>query len=409
MRRVLAWTIAVGTVVIFVIPALVLPPIFGLALPADSPTSGFTIFYLDDPFARLAAFALAATFTSFSALGLMIVHRWPTHRMGWMLIAIGALFSVAFAAGAYGAYGTSGRLDLPASDLMLWSSSWSWIPGFVLLIVFVLIFPTGRLVSPRWRSVIWILMVASALQLVSYGLGEDPSTGGLYVRRPVVIPGADGALFLIGRIGDITQAAAFVAAGFALIARFRRGTGLERQQVKLLAFSVSLFAVGILGISVASLLWDAPTVYAASTLPMSIGLTTLPIAAGVAILRYRLYDVDLLINRTLVYGPTVAIVAALFVTAALFLQTLLRPFTAGSDLAVAVSTLATVAAFQPLRRYVQGAIDRIFYRSRYDAARTLDEFTTRLRDEVDLDMVRGDLLTAIDDTVRPKHANVWLR
>ena len=409
MRRALAWTIVVVTVGVFVIPFLVLPPIFGLAIPATAATSGFTIFYVDDPFARLASFSLAATFTAFSALGLVIVHRWPTHRMGWVLIAIGASFAVAFGSGAYGAYGTSGGLDLPAADLFLWSSSWSWIPGFALLITFVLIFPTGHLLSPRWRSVVWILLASTALQLASYFLGKDPSTGGLEVHRPFVIPGADDVLWVMGRTGDLVQAVAFVGAGAALIARFRRGSDVERQQVKLLAFSVTLFAIGILGISVASVLWDAPTVYAASTLPMSLGLTTLPVAAGVAILRYRLYDVDVLINRTLVYGPTVALVAAVFVTAALFFQTLLRPFTAGSDLAVAVSTLATVAAFQPLRRYVQRVIDRVFYRSRYDAARTLDEFTTRLRDEVDLETVRGDLLSAIDDTVRPKHANVWLR
>src|SRR5262249_10226771 len=155
-----AWVVA-AVAVILTLLALVLPPIFGLALPADAPTSGFTIFYVDDPAARASSLALATSFVSFVLLGAAILRRAPRHRMGWMLLLTGASFATAFAAGAYGAYGSMVVRGLPAADIFLWSSSWSWIPGFTLLIVFVLLFPTGHAVSPRWVPVIWALLVVS--------------------------------------------------------------------------------------------------------------------------------------------------------------------------------------------------------------------------------------------------------
>jgi hypothetical protein len=136
---------------------------------------------------------------------------------------------------------------------------------------------------------------------------------------------------------------------------------------------------------------------------------TMPVAIGIAILRYRLYDIDVLINRALVYGTTSAGIAIAFFAGIVVLQALLRPVTSGSEVAVAISTLASVVLFQPLRSRVQSAVDRRFYRSRYDAARTLDAFSVRLRDEVDLDAVRADLVRAVHETVQPAHASVWLR
>jgi len=138
-------------------------------------------------------------------------------------------------------------------------------------------------------------------------------------------------------------------------------------------------------------------------------LLSVPIAVGIAILRYRLYDINVLINRALVYGATTAGIALAFFAGIVVLQAVLRPLTSGSELAVAASTLVSFALFQPLRRGSQSAVDRRFYRSRYDAARTLDAFSVRLRDEVDLDSVRGGLLDAVRDTVHPVHASVWLR
>jgi hypothetical protein len=143
--------------------------------------------------------------------------------------------------------------------------------------------------------------------------------------------------------------------------------------------------------------------------PFVLALIALPIGTAVAILRYRLYDIDLLINRTLVYGLLSAALAATYFTGVVVLQAALRPLTGGSEVAVALSTLTVVAVFAPLRRRIQTAVDRLFYRSRYDAGRTLDAFGAALRDEVDLDSVRADLLDVVGATLRPAHASLWLR
>jgi hypothetical protein len=187
----------------------------------------------------------------------------------------------------------------------------------------------------------------------------------------------------------------------AAIARWRRSTGIERQQLELFVYVDCLIALSL--------------VLSASGLPGPWGLLSdvallgLPIAIAVAVFRYRLYDIDVLINRTLVYGVTTGVIAAAFFGGIVLLQTLLRPFTTGSEIAVAASTLLTVALFQPLRSRVQQTVDRRFWRSRYDAARTLDMFAEELRDEVDLDAVRAHLLGAVSQTMSPAHASLWLR
>lgn len=201
----------------------------------------------------------------------------------------------------------------------------------------------------------------------------------------------------------------FLIAAASLIARMRSGSAVERQQVKWIAFGAALLGL-TLGASVIVSLAAPDAVLAKATQILSVAaVLTIPIAATLAILRYRLYDIDLLINRTLVYGALSAALAVTYFGAVALLQAALRPLTGGSELAVAGSTLAVVALAAPLRRRIQGAVDRRFYRSRYDAARTLDAFGTRLRDVVDLEAVRADLVGVVNDTIRPAHASVWLR
>jgi hypothetical protein len=187
----------------------------------------------------------------------------------------------------------------------------------------------------------------------------------------------------------------------ALVRRFRRSRGVERLQIKWIAYASGLYAVGVF--------LDSNFVYKPFEIVDVLLLNTIPVAAGVAVFRYRLYDIDLLINRTLVYALTTAAIGAAFFAGIVMLQSVLRPMTGGSEVAVAVSTLASFALFQPFRRRIQTAVDRRFYRSKYDAERTLDAFSARLRDEVDLDAVRGGLLDAVRDTVQPARASVWLR
>jgi hypothetical protein len=206
----------------------------------------------------------------------------------------------------------------------------------------------------------------------------------------------------------------------ALIRRFHRSTGVERQQLKWFVFVGTIVGVTLaltyVVLGVAFYTANGEDVFAEP--PLLVRLTVLvniasfvliPPALAIAILRYRLYDVDVLINRALVYGTTSAGIAIAFFAGIVVLQTILRPLTNGSEIAVAASTLASVALVQPLRTRMQDAVDRRFYRSRYDAVRTLDAFSVRLRDQVALDAVRADLLAAVRDTVQPAHAGVWLR
>jgi hypothetical protein len=184
---------------------------------------------------------------------------------------------------------------------------------------------------------------------------------------------------------------------------------VERQQLKWFLFGVSLMVIFLITATLAEITVGYQAARDLSGIGAAVALAAPAVTATIGILRYRLFDIDVLINRTLVYGAVSAVLVATYAAVVVLLQALLRPFTAGSDLAVAASTLVVVALFQPIRRRVQDAVDRRFYRSRYDAARTLDAFTARLRDEVELDALRADLLGVVGDTLRPRHASVWLR
>jgi hypothetical protein len=195
----------------------------------------------------------------------------------------------------------------------------------------------------------------------------------------------------------------------SLLVRFRRARGVERQQLKWLAYAAGMLAAYLPFALIFVVIYPIP----ALILPISLlGIAIfagIPIATGLAVLRYRLYDIDLLINRTLVYAATSAAIAAMFFVGIVALQALLRPLTNGSELAIAVSTLISFALFQPVRRRIQETVDRRFDRSRYDAARTLDAFADRLRDEVNLDALREDLLVSVQQTMAPAHMSLWLR
>ena len=205
----------------------------------------------------------------------------------------------------------------------------------------------------------------------------------------------------------------------ALVRRFRWSTGIERQQLKWFVFvwilagttlALTYLAMSVVYITSGEAAFNEPPLLV--RVPVWANIATFVLIApaiGISILRYRLYDIDVLINRALVYGATTAAIAIAFFAGIVVLQAILRPLTSGSEFAVAASTLVSFALFQPLRRRIQGGVDRRFYRSRYDAARTLDAFSVHLRDEVALDAVRADLLEAVRDTVQPVHASLWLR
>ena len=351
---------------------------------------------------------------AFLIVGALIALRRPRNPIGWIylvgvtLIAFGGSGNLS-AQYAYYALGTRPGA-LPAVEWVVWAGDVAVTAGFGMLVFFsLLLFPDGRLPSRRWRPLAQIAVVTIALFTAGSALGPnlDPSPE-IPVANPLGTPWAGPALGAIqGPIFALGLAVALACVA-SVFARFRAASGVERQQLKWFAFG----AAGIPAVAGLSLVLSlaAPGLDAAvgdNLWPLSV--VGIPIATAVAILRLRLYDIDVLINRALVYGATTALIAAAFFAGIVVLQGILRPLTNGSEIAVAVSTLASVALAQPLRSRIQSVMDRRFYRLRYDAARTLEDFSVRLRDQVAIDAVRSDLLDAVRDTVQPTHASVWLR
>ena len=265
----------------------------------------------------------------------------------------------------------------------------------------VLLFPTGRLLSPRWRPLAWISGTAILVGMVSIAFTPGPLEEFASVRNPFGVEAIGGILDLLAAIGGWTSFACFVAAIFSLILRFYRSRGEERLQLKWFVYAATLGFLAIL------LGGETPI---SGTLVWTMALLGLPVSAGIAVLKYRLYDIDLLINRTLVYGALTATLAPIYFGGVAALQGAFRALTGQeSQLAIVASTLAIAALFGPLRRRIQGFIDHRFYRRKYDAAQILAAFNVRLRDEVDLDALRGDLIGVLDDAMRPSHVSLWLR
>jgi hypothetical protein len=341
-----------------------------------------------------------------TSLGGAIALRQPRNSVGWIYLACGMFAALMEAAQEYASYALVERGGtLPGGEWAVWLAQLALVLGLVPIGTYVLlVFPNGRPPSPRWRPVAWyaasalaLWIAISSLLFTSVGFSfVAPNPISLGVRIPLDQGGRQLVSTLLIGPAAILSAAAFVH-------RFRGSRGVERQQLKWVAYAAVMFVVGLIIL--------LPLSFGRKPLEIAQQLVTLslPVAAGIAILRYRLYDIDLLINRTLVYGATSAAIAATFFVGIVALQALLRPLTAGSELAIAAATLVSFALFQPIRRSVQDAVDRRFDRSRYDAARTLDLFADRLRDEVDLDALREDLLASVRATMAPAHTSLWLR
>ena len=337
--------------------------------------------------------------------GLLIAQRQPRNVIGWLLLIAGVAMGFG---GFVQEYAMRAVIiapgSLPGAVALAWVASWSFsLAVGPMLTLIPQLFPTGRPLSPRWTPLLWCGVSFIPLSFFLFGLAPGPTENAVFIENPL---GASGAFADI-RASLETPLSIFMAltvlgSGGTLALRFRRARGAEREQLKWVASS-AVFCALAFGAMMASNASKPGQVL------MIAALLTLPVAIGIAILRYRLYDIDVLINRALVYGATTGVVAIAFFAGIVVLQAILRPLTSGSEVAVAASTLASVALFQPLRRRVQAAVDRRFYRSRYDAARTLDDFGVRLRDHVALDAVRADLLEAVRETVQPAHVSLWLR
>jgi hypothetical protein len=345
--------------------------------------------------------ALLLAFTAFMGVGALIVAHRPGNAVGWIFAAIALLAVTGAMAEEYALYASTTRPGaLPVPVLAGWYASWTWYPTIALALVFTpLLFPDGRLPSPRWRPVPWLAgattAAASALTAVQPTIDLG---GGRHVDNPIGTAAVTNPIW--NRIEDLLGVLA-VAAVASLIVRFRRSRGDERLQLKWFTYAAALLPLVFLG----DLL---PTT--AGNLLFAAVVAFLPVAAGVAILRYRLYEIDRLINRTLVYGLLTALLAAVYAGLVLVGGQLFGGLGGQPpSWAVAGATLAVAALFQPARRRIQEAVDRRFNRRRYDAARTIEAFSARLRHHVDLDSLSTELLAVVDQTVQPTRASLWLR
>jgi hypothetical protein len=278
----------------------------------------------------------------------------------------------------------------------------------------LLLFPDGRLLSRRWRPLVWLNLLAILL-LFAWNFEPGPieaTFGHLKVANPFGVAGADAMLNTLGTIGLFLVLAATIAGAISLVVRFRRSRGDERQQIKWFVFAGAIFCAVF---AVAPVLWTLPlspaTEWIWPTLFL-LGLSTIPVATGIAILKYRLYEIDLIVNRTLVYGALTAMLAVVYFGGVAATQAIFRTLTGQEEqpqLTVVVSTLLIAALFNPLRSRIQSFIDRRFYRRKYDATKTLAAFSAKLRNETDLDALNGELLGVVRETIQPSHVSLWLR
>lgn len=342
--------------------------------------------------------ALVAVFLLYTVIGALVAIRDPRNPIGWLLSFPGLFATTTFFASQYAAFATTTAPgSLPGPGVAIWLSLWLWMGMLGSLLYTVLLFPSGRLPSPRWRPAAWIAGLVLGLVAVTFAFGAPATSDPVPLPNPLWIP-ALAPLYEVVEAGFVLFVVLFGLAVASLIVRFRRSRGVERQQLKWIVAAGVMMVVTL----AAGLVWEFDWAWIAAVL-------ALPTSIGVAILRYRLYDIDVLINRAIVYGVLSASLLGTYWLSILGLTALVRPITGSGDIAVAGSTLAVVALFQPLRARLQRAVDRRFYRARYDAVRTIDRFSTRLREQVDLDQLSRELVAMVDDTIKPAHTSLWLR
>jgi hypothetical protein len=356
-----------------------------------------------DKFALIVTPALAA----YAVVGALVASRQPRNAIGWLLLAIAILFSLSNVVEALAT-----RSAHPAGVVM-WLDDWLSDVWICLVGVWIpLLFPNGHLPSRAWRPVAWLGTAAFGLGVLTRAFGThelDTSAPGHH-DNPFALPGAAGdTLGALLVPATVAYGPAVIGAMAGLVVRLRRSHGVERLQLKWFAFAGSLMLTALLLAAVGL----ATEHTAVGNVVGNVGWLAflflvvfgLPAAVGASILRHRLYDIDVVINRTLVYGALTATLGATYLG-----LVLLVGLTVGrSNVAIAVSTLAVAALFRPARARIQAAVDRRFYRRRYDAGQTLEAFGARLRDELDLDALRGEIAVVVGETVQPAHVSLWLR
>jgi hypothetical protein len=342
----------------------------------------------------------AAVAAVFIVVGWLIAERRPSNAIGPLLVTFGALFAWYLPADLY--LHLPG--DPPAAAYMAVFVSILDAPMLILVALVLILFPDGRPPTPRWR---WTI-AAGAIGILSVVVGQTLQAGPLRLFpdhvNPLGLAGFPGEALVY--LGYAIMLVLLVAAAVALVVRWRRGTATERAQIKwVVAATVVLVVTEVINVAT----FQADQLNAVNTIAASIGIALVPVAMGIAILRYRLYDIDRIISRTIAYAIVTGVLVSVFAGAILLLQAALSTFTQGQTVAVAASTLAVFALFQPVRRRVQRSIDRRFDRAKYDADVTIQGFSHRLRADIDLDLVRNEIARTANAAVRPTAAAIWLR
>jgi hypothetical protein len=341
-------------------------------------------------------------------LGGLIASRRPDNLIGWIVCAAAVANAMDYFADGYATYALLAEPNsLPGGLVTAWVSNWVPMLALGLLPFFLLLFPTGRLPSRRWRPVAVFAVLVYVVLPVGYAVLPGPLITFPSVENPLGHEGAAGEI--VPGVGRVSAWMLFVLTSLvslvSLVLRFRRSRREERQQIKWVAYAAAIIAAYLLVDSIFGEALDP-----ISPILSAIFFGSLWVAIGVAILKYRLYNIDLLINRTLVYGALTAILAAVYFGGIVVLQRLFVVLTGGkSTLAVVASTLVIAALFNPLRRRIQSFIDRRFYRRKYDVTKTLETFSAKLREETDLDALSDDLVGVVRETMQPAHVSLWLR
>src|SRR5215204_6317129 len=402
----LAWSVcafSVALTLLYVLLNLLTPPI-----PMRELGLGYAVFY-------------TIGLLLYPTVGALVASRRPHNPIGWIFCGIGFLYAAQSFAVAYGDYSLVVRHGaLAGVKIMAWLSSWIGSDPVALIggALLFLLFPNGRLLSSSWRPVMWTAVGAGATLLVVYTFTPGPLYTFPFITNPVGIGGTVGHILgMLGNIGLVVLLIVLLASAVSLILRLRRAKGVERQQLKWFVYAATLATIGTVVSYAGAYVFASDLINVIGYWEGQLAVAALPVFTGIAILRYRLYDIDRIINRTLVYGLLTILLGAGYFATIMALQGIGNlvfqvPFRAltgqNSALATIAATLAMAALFNPLRRRIQSFIDRRFYRSKYDAAKTLEALSAKLRDETDLEALSDDLVRVVREMMQPAHVSLWL-
>jgi len=368
--------------------------ILGLGL-RTTPESGVGTVVIVFPLLGLVPFAVT---------GALVASKKPKNAIGWLLLLTGCLIASSFVGDMVASYDIAHPGAVPGGAQIAWFAANLWLLTLVSIPFLLTRFPDGRPVSRRWRT-LDVVAAALVLDVLFVSLKPGPLPDYPKIENPFGMTAVSRASSLLEAVGFALFLSYLVLAATSVVVRYRRSRGVERLQLKWLAFTVSVTALAwILGVPFDSgwlgdLAWSLGFV----------GFCCIPVSIGIAVLRYQLYDIDRLISRTLVYALVTVLLGAAYVGLVLAGQAVFSSFAGGSNLAIAISTLVVAALFLPVRTRVQALVDRRFYRRRYDAVRTLEAFGARLRDELDLESLSAEMVGVITDTMQPAAVSLWLR